>query len=120
MSTFQDYPPIYDVTKVTVPVYLFSGDLDILADPDDVAWLANQLPNIKGTRRFIHSTLFNSIFPVPQYLQVNVNSRNSTIWTSYGANTRRNKCIRISSTSFATARPYNATYPPLQPDLWEY
>jgi len=42
----QDTPPLYDVTKTTVPTYIFRGDLDILADPTDVDLLLPLLPNV--------------------------------------------------------------------------
>jgi len=32
----QDTPPLYDVSKIKVPTYVYRGDLDILADPTDV------------------------------------------------------------------------------------
>ena len=44
----QSTPPLYDPTKVTVPTYLYWGDMDILADPADVKFLIDLLPNIKG------------------------------------------------------------------------
>jgi pimeloyl-ACP methyl ester carboxylesterase len=33
---------------VSVPVHLYWGDKDILADPDDVKYLLEYLPNILG------------------------------------------------------------------------
>lgn len=40
---FQSTPPLYDPTKVKVPVAVFRGGRDWLADPQDVAWLLPQL-----------------------------------------------------------------------------
>ena len=37
---------MYDVTKITAPVYLFYGLGDSFADPVDVKWLADHLPNL--------------------------------------------------------------------------
>ncbi|XP_043240495.1 lipase 3-like isoform X2 [Amphibalanus amphitrite] len=42
----QATPPEYDLSFVTCPVSLFWSDNDLLADPEDVAWLAEGLPNI--------------------------------------------------------------------------
>lgn len=36
-------PPSVDLSLVTVPTALVSGQYDKLADPEDVAWLATQL-----------------------------------------------------------------------------
>lgn len=37
----QDTPPEYDLSKIAVPMALYQGDLDILSNPTDVAWLVN-------------------------------------------------------------------------------
>ncbi|XP_037086521.1 lipase 3-like isoform X2 [Pollicipes pollicipes] len=42
----QATPPEYSLNKVTCPVSLFWSDNDLLADPQDVTWLAEELPNI--------------------------------------------------------------------------
>ena len=42
----QDVPPIYDISKATVPTVLFSGQKDLLADEADVEWLVEKLPNV--------------------------------------------------------------------------
>ncbi|KAK0056478.1 lipase member K [Biomphalaria pfeifferi] len=39
----QPTPPLYDLRKVKVPVAIFRGDQDWLADPTDVKWLLPQL-----------------------------------------------------------------------------
>jgi len=44
----QDTPPLYFASNVTVPVYLYSGALDTLADPQDVTYLSSHLANLKG------------------------------------------------------------------------
>lgn len=44
----QDTPPEYDIAANTVETYLYSGTLDILADPDDVDFIRANKPNIKG------------------------------------------------------------------------
>jgi hypothetical protein len=38
-----DLPPLVPLWNYAVPSALFSGDLDALADPVDVAWLADQI-----------------------------------------------------------------------------
>jgi lysosomal acid lipase/cholesteryl ester hydrolase len=46
-------PPIYDIAKVTVPTYLFWGELDILADPTDIKdSIIPYLPNLQGDYSF--------------------------------------------------------------------
>jgi len=42
----QEMPPAYSLDPVTCPVSLFWSDNDILADPRDVSWLADGLPNL--------------------------------------------------------------------------
>ncbi len=42
----QTTPPLYDITLVKVPVALYWGQNDWLADPDDVQHLRKNLPNI--------------------------------------------------------------------------
>lgn len=39
-------PPIYDVSKVTVPVVITYGENDRLAVKEDVTWLKDQLPKV--------------------------------------------------------------------------
>lgn len=39
----QTKPPDYDLSLLDFPLAVFSGDLDKLADPKDVAWLVTQL-----------------------------------------------------------------------------
>jgi lysosomal acid lipase/cholesteryl ester hydrolase len=41
-------PPLYNVSDCKVATYLFWGDQDILADPKDVTFLINNLPNMRG------------------------------------------------------------------------
>lgn len=36
-------PPEYDLSKIDFPIAIFSGSLDRLADPKDVAWTATKL-----------------------------------------------------------------------------
>jgi hypothetical protein len=38
-------PPVYDMSLIKAPVYLYWGPNDILADPTDVAIIAKQLTN---------------------------------------------------------------------------
>lgn len=42
----QTHPPVYNLTKVNVPVVVMSGGKDWLADPQDVTYLLSQLPNV--------------------------------------------------------------------------
>lgn len=42
----QDKPPVYDVTKMQVPVILYSGNKDYLSTTLDVANAASQFPNV--------------------------------------------------------------------------
>jgi lysosomal acid lipase/cholesteryl ester hydrolase len=42
----QTTPPVYDITKVKVPVALYWAQNDYLADPTDVQFLRGNLPNI--------------------------------------------------------------------------
>jgi len=44
----QPTPPLYYAKNVTVPVYLYWGALDTLADPDDVQYLVKNLGNLAG------------------------------------------------------------------------
>lgn len=39
-------PPPYNLTQMSVPVAVFWGDRDKLADPTDVQWLLSQMPNV--------------------------------------------------------------------------
>jgi pimeloyl-ACP methyl ester carboxylesterase len=42
----QTIPPLYDLSSVHVPVALYYGGNDWLADPYDVEWIKPQLPNL--------------------------------------------------------------------------
>jgi len=44
----QNTPPLYHLENVQVPVALFYGQLDILADPQDVKEIISKLRNISG------------------------------------------------------------------------
>ena len=39
-------PPLYDITQATLPTALFWAENDWLADPYDVQYIRNRLPNI--------------------------------------------------------------------------
>lgn len=39
----QESPPDYDLSLIKFPVGIFSGDTDLMADPTDVKWTAQQL-----------------------------------------------------------------------------
>nr|CAH0107045.1 unnamed protein product [Daphnia galeata] len=41
----------YDITKITAPVYVFSGGRDQLVTPMDVDWLLSKLMNMIGSER---------------------------------------------------------------------
>ena len=42
----QPTPPNYDISKINIPVYLFAGEYDKLADPVDVEYLKSQLTGV--------------------------------------------------------------------------
>ncbi|XP_046378387.2 lysosomal acid lipase/cholesteryl ester hydrolase-like [Haliotis rufescens] len=50
----QATPPAYRPDEMDVPVVLFSGGKDFLADPDDVTWIRSQLKNIVGDHMIPH------------------------------------------------------------------
>ncbi|XP_046378395.2 lysosomal acid lipase/cholesteryl ester hydrolase-like [Haliotis rufescens] len=50
----QATPPAYRPDEMDVPVVLFSGGKDFLADPDDVTWIRSQLKNIVGDHVIPH------------------------------------------------------------------
>lgn len=45
----QPTPPDYDLSKVTIPIYLFTANNDWLSSEQDVANLESKLPNLKAT-----------------------------------------------------------------------
>nr|CAH0099752.1 unnamed protein product [Daphnia galeata] len=45
-------PYEYDLTKITAPIYVFSGSVDKIVTPQDVDWLLTKLTNLKGSTRF--------------------------------------------------------------------
>nr|XP_039249554.1 gastric triacylglycerol lipase-like [Styela clava] len=45
-------PPAYDLSKFTVPTYVFLGDLDWLVAPPDGRAVVKDLPNVKWTKIF--------------------------------------------------------------------
>ena len=49
-----DQPPDYDLSQVKMPIAVFSGELDLLADPTDVKWLRQQLS---------HTIVFSKEYP---------------------------------------------------------
>jgi len=49
-------PPVYDVTKMQVPVVMYTGDLDWLADPEDVKRL---IPNLRSLDHHVALQGFN-------------------------------------------------------------
>jgi len=49
-------PPVYDVTKMETPVIVYSGDMDWLADPEDVKEL---IPNLRSLDHHVALAEFN-------------------------------------------------------------
>lgn len=56
--SFQANPPEYDFTKIENPIYVYSGDSDWLADPDDVSGYL--MPRIS------HTVVVSAPFPTPE------------------------------------------------------
>ncbi|KAG7157241.1 Gastric triacylglycerol lipase-like 4, partial [Homarus americanus] len=56
----QPTPPVYTLSHVKVPVVLIWGQNDYLADPQDVARLASELPQLKASFK-VELPLFNHI-----------------------------------------------------------
>ncbi|ELT87656.1 hypothetical protein CAPTEDRAFT_5448 [Capitella teleta] len=50
----QLHAPIYNISAMDVPSYLFSSGKDTLADPTDVKYLLSQLPNLKYHEEILH------------------------------------------------------------------
>jgi len=44
----QKTPPFYNLSKITIPVHLYVGKYDKLADPEDAQQLFNELTNSVG------------------------------------------------------------------------
>jgi len=51
-------PPAYKLKNANVPIVLFAGNKDTLADPNDVKWLRSQLPHV---RKFISIKEYNHL-----------------------------------------------------------
>jgi len=51
-------PPEYDLAMVTVPVYIFWSQNDPISPPQDVAWIAENLANVKASIR-VPDPLYN-------------------------------------------------------------
>jgi len=47
----QREPWIYDLKRVTAPVYIYYGDNDLISTPKDILWLSGQLGNLRGFYR---------------------------------------------------------------------
>ncbi|XP_057368505.1 gastric triacylglycerol lipase-like [Daphnia carinata] len=56
------YPPEYNLTLVTAPVFLVHADNDPFAPPQDVAWLKGKLGNLKGSLRVPSPTFSHGDF----------------------------------------------------------
>lgn len=52
----QKQPPTYDVTKMEIPVIVYSGDMDWLSDPEDVKRL---IPNLRSLDHHVALQEFN-------------------------------------------------------------
>lgn len=50
----QPTPPMYDLSEITIPVAIYHGDVDDLADPWDVAWLINKEESKLNTVVYSH------------------------------------------------------------------
>lgn len=35
-------PPLYDLSKISIDIAIFNGDVDDLSDPEDVEWLKDE------------------------------------------------------------------------------
>ena len=52
----QNTPPLFDLTKIRVPIHLFAGASDLLADPTDVDFLWKTLnSNAQGFYKIYNS-----------------------------------------------------------------
>lgn len=49
----QSTPPLWNLKNIRVPVRLFAGSSDLLADPTDVAWLWSNLS--EGSKAFLRT-----------------------------------------------------------------
>lgn len=50
----QDTPPEYDLSKIEVPMALFSGDVDELGDKIDIAWLLDESQSGLKASKVVH------------------------------------------------------------------
>lgn len=55
-------PPKYDLSRVTVPVYIYYGPADFLIFPKDIKRLAEELPNVKIVEQVPEDTYSHSHF----------------------------------------------------------
>ena len=51
---FQDTPPIYDVSSITVPIAMFHGTSDWLVEPQGIKKLESQTRNLVFKREIPH------------------------------------------------------------------
>lgn len=63
----QATPPVHNVSKITTPVVLFSGEKDWLAVPKDVKILQSRLTNLKGSHVFKDWNHLDFIWGVDAY-----------------------------------------------------
>ena len=52
LSVFQTTPPYVDIKTIDVPVALYSGSNDWLADPTDVKYITSNLKNIVEQKEY--------------------------------------------------------------------
>ena len=67
----QDTAPILDLTKIQkMPMGLFSGSMDELADPTDVAWLRSQIKDDLKLVDVNYEDFGHSTFNIGKYYEV--------------------------------------------------
>ena len=49
---FQTTPPVYNISDIQTPMVIYNGGADWLADPNDVSYITNSLPNIRSHTMF--------------------------------------------------------------------
>lgn len=55
----QETPPFYDLSKITVPIAIFHGDVDTLSDPIDVSWLLDEKKSGLRASKVVFSKMYH-------------------------------------------------------------
>nr|XP_018903067.1 PREDICTED: gastric triacylglycerol lipase-like [Bemisia tabaci] len=94
----QATPPLYDLSRTTVPVHLFHGSTDAVCSPKDVETLTSLLQNLKSKTLINESTFNHADFFIGNKAVTSLNPKLEEILESVSGNGRTSEVTEDENT----------------------